>query len=90
MLRWKFLRRHFQGRSLVWDCAKEIGPAWIDLAGADAPESCDDFFDFEFAIVGDKLTLFVNGRLLLPNLRIRALPPAPLPLAEAYSRMLRS
>ena len=35
---------------------------WVDLARGDSPQTCDDFFNFEFSAIGDALTLSVNGK----------------------------
>src|SRR5262249_31298509 len=39
--------------------------AWKDLTTCILPEKYDDFFEFAFAAVGDRLTAYVNGRKIL-------------------------
>ena len=53
------------GRSFDIGRGYDHGTTFVELARGDSPQSCDDFFDFEFSAIGDPLTLFVNGKPLL-------------------------
>jgi serine/threonine protein kinase len=55
-------RRFGIGKGLV-DDHKHF--TWVDLAAGFAPQSCDEFFDFEFSAMGEALTLSVNGKILV-------------------------
>ena len=39
-----------------------IDGKWVNLKDGDAPQACDDFFDFRFSAIGDTLTLYVDNQ----------------------------
>jgi hypothetical protein len=66
------LRDSAKGKYIAWfnggrwfGIGKWVTRTWINLAEVESPQSCNDFFDFQFSAVGDALTLSVNGRSLL-------------------------
>ncbi len=62
---------------------KRVGDRWTDLKAAHSLKPCDDFFEFAFAAVGDKLTVYVNGKLLIET-RDTSFPGAGLPSLSSF------